>query len=159
MIAGILALAAIVLVAAVLINGAYWTNVHGYDYQQKVQKYFEKADRAATLSEKSTYFDQYISALEANNLTTGKSTQWPWPHDTSSLDYNFEIAKSLQNRLHNATKISADSFAYADQNRQIIQEFCWFPTEPFYDAYMMNHGIWKYGEHSEQINKCAPPSK
>lgn len=150
----IMAILAILL--GVAVNGAYQQNVWGYQYQNDVQQYFEKADRSATLKDKAQAFDQYVVALEKENLTQGKSTMWPWPHATSDLGYNFQIVKTLQTRLHEVQNIDPNSYAYADQNRQIIQEFCWFPNEPFEYAYLMHHGIWVYGEAWQQIDKCAP---
>lgn len=127
----------------VLIAGGYNNWLVGLEYQREIGVYFEYADRASDAKLKSENFNKYVSALEEHGLTEGATSIYFKEQPNAQLGENFKVAKSLQKRLNSLAEMDEASEAYQYGMRQVtMQEFCWFPTYPFYQAYALKHGAW-----------------
>jgi len=92
-----------------------------YEYEAKIGCYWDLADKASTLSQKSKYIDSFVNALDSSNLF-GINDALFFPTPSNSFDSNFEALKSLQKRLHDIDGIDENSFAYQAAIQQITSQ-------------------------------------
>lgn len=149
----------LVLLTAIGANGIYQGVVWSYEYDKQVGDYFELSDRASDVQIKAQYFNKYVDALERNGLTQGQSSIF-FQRPTSDLANNYQVAKSLQSRLDNITKMNPKSFEYQTAMQQItLQEYCWFPSNLFEQGYLLQHGVWGSALFPEDVvNRCVSTS-
>jgi hypothetical protein len=111
------------------------------EYEREVEIYFEYADRASDAKTKADYFNQFIAAIEENELTEGPSSAWFQEQPNALLEENYKVAKSLQKRLNELALMDENSESYQYGMRQVTtQEFCWFPIQTFSDGYLLTNG-------------------
>ena len=143
MLGAIVVAAAIIIPLVLLIGGGINNWLVDLEYQREVGKYFEYADRAADAKTKLDYFNQYVTAIETEELNEGASSVWFQDQPNALLEDNYKVAKSLQFRLNTTAQLDPGSFEYTQNMNQItLQEFCWFPTEAFNQGYLVKHGAW-----------------
>ena len=115
----------------------------GMQYEREVGTFFTYADRASDAKTKADYFNQYVDALEKNNLIKGCGVMYFCNQPNAQLAENFKVAKSLQVRLNELKLLDEKETAYQLGMTQMTEnEFCWFPTGIFEQAYALNHGAW-----------------
>ena len=154
-----------VIIIIALVGSLVWLGYAGYQndlaFRNQVGDYFERADMASSAHTKTILFDQFVKALEANDLTTGQTNLWQ-QSPRSSLESIYNITLSLQQSLHNldaTCKVNGTtSFACSNGLQEIsITEFCWFPIDPIHAGWDMKHG-WGalHLINADQTNRCAP---
>lgn len=153
----VLFLIILLLISGALIYGAVYNWLISLEYEREVGKYFEFADRASDAKTKADYFNQYISALESEGLTTGASSIFFQEQPNALLEDNYKVAQSLQTRLNSVATLNSTSFEYATHMQQItLQEFCWFPEHAFWQGYALKHGAWGSAlSPYDVVNRCA----
>jgi len=109
-----LALAVIVFLVIMGIN-ANW------QYENNYSAFWNLADKASTISQKSDYIDKFVSALEGSNLQ-GQNANLIWQTNNTSFDQNMSALKSLQSRLHEIKTMDESSFAYQTAIQQITAQ-------------------------------------
>jgi hypothetical protein len=123
--------------------GAYVNWQLTLEYERNVEVYFNYADRASDAKTKSSYFNQYMEALEKYDLIQGCNAIYFCEQPNASLEKNYIVAKSLQNRLTELSLLDEKETAYQLGMTQMTEnEFCWFPTGTFYQKYMLDRGGW-----------------
>ena len=143
LIAKILLVGLICLFCIWLIVGAWYNWTINMEYQRNVGIYFQYSDRASDAKTKSMYFDQYVTALEKYNLTTGCSAIYFCEQPNASLKDNFKVVKSLQKRLTELAKLDEKETAYQLGMTQMTEnEFEYFPEDPFRQKYLLDRGAW-----------------
>lgn len=95
-----------------------WAN---YEYKKKVESFWNLADKSSTISEKSLYIDEFVNALENENLQ-GTHDAIIFKNNDNSFDYNFKALKSLQSRLQEIETMDIKSFEYQTAIQQITQQ-------------------------------------
>lgn len=109
-----------------------------YIYKKEYSSYWNLADKASTIPQKSEYIDKFVFALESSNLQgTHDAVFLKTPNN--SFDGNLEALKSLQLRLKEISKMDVSSFEYQTAIQQItaqeqgeahemlrIFRFCWY---------------------------------
>lgn len=113
----------IVLIAGILFaisRGAYHFYV-SYQYENEIQSYWEMADRASTIAQKSEYVDKFITALDQQNLD-GTHDALFYHTAKNSFTENMKALKSLQERLHKISTMDENSFAYQTAIQQITEQ-------------------------------------
>lgn len=131
----------------------------GLDYQKDIGGYYDYADRSSDAKTKSEYFNKYIDALQEHNLHTGVNSIFWSDLPKASLDDNFKVALSIQDRLNKLATADPNSIGYGTAMEQLTkQEFCWFPEEAFIQKYSWNHGAWWTAlAPSTPYNHCIVP--
>lgn len=143
MLKGVLIAMVILLPLGLLIYGGYHNWEVELKYQRDVQQFFEYADRSSDAVTKAKFFDQYIDALERNGLTYGTNSVFFTDQPNSNVTNNYIVAQSLSTRLHELSKLNQSEMSYQLGMQQItLQEFCWFPSDSFYQRYALDHGAW-----------------
>lgn len=77
--------------------------------------------KASTIEQKSQYVDQFVSALEAANLSGIHDTLW-FPTADNSFDSNLMALQSLQSRLKTVQGMDENSFQYQTAIQQITAQ-------------------------------------
>jgi hypothetical protein len=130
-----------IIAIAVIIFGICWGAAEfraDNEYSNFAGSYWELSDKASTLQQKSTYLDQYVSALKTpGKFAPNNATIFPTPNN--SFDQNMVALLSLQGRMHEIQGMDAQSFAYQTAISQITAqeqgeahgmtgtlEGCWF---------------------------------
>ena len=91
------------------------------EYSNFAGSYWELSDKASTLTQKATYLDQYVAALEApGKFAPNNATIYRTPNN--SFDQNMVALKSLQGRMHQIQGMDESSFAYQTAIQQITQQ-------------------------------------
>jgi hypothetical protein len=108
------------------------------EYSNFAGSYWELSDKASTLTQKSSYLDQYVAALETpGKFAANNATIYRTPNN--SYEQNMVALKSLQGRMHQIQGMDESSFAYQTAIQQITAqeqgeahgltstfEGCWF---------------------------------
>jgi hypothetical protein len=92
-----------------------------WHYENDYLNYWQLADKASTIAQKSEYIDKFVSALEKSGLQ-GTNANLIWQTRNSSFNYNFEALKSLQQRLEDIKTMDINSFAYQTAIQQITAQ-------------------------------------
>jgi Ca2+/Na+ antiporter len=92
-----------------------------YQYSKKIESYWSLADKSSTIVKKSYYIDQFVTALEKQNLNGEYDAIWLQTAD-NSFDMNFDALKTLQVRLHEIEKMDITSFQYQTAIQQITSQ-------------------------------------
>lgn len=95
--------------------------ISDYQYETKIQSYWELADKASTIEKKSEYIDKFVKALEDSKLN-GKYNAIFLTTPDNSFDANLEMLKTLQTRLHEIQLMDIKSFEYQTAIQQITQQ-------------------------------------
>lgn len=134
----------ILLAVALGIFGIFSLINANWHYQNDYQNYWDLADKASTISQKSDYMDKFVNALQESGLQ-GSNANLIWQTQNSAFDQNFIALKSLQTRLQEIKTLDPNSFAYQTAIQQItaqeqgqaddmlsVFESCWYKTHyPF----------------------------
>ena len=116
-------------VAAILVTIALtiWTAVAigiliigRYEYSNQIESYWNLADRASTISQKSEYVDKFIATIEKARLSTHNAIFLKTPDN--SLEQNMRALLSLQSRLHEIQTMDVKSFEYQQAIYQITAQ-------------------------------------
>ena len=112
-------LLAFVLVVGIgdIANGIYGN----YQYTRDFESYWQLADKASTIPQKSEYIDKFVSAIESGGFA-GKYNALFMNTPDNSFDKNLEALKSLQGRLHEIEKMDITSFQYQTAIQQITAQ-------------------------------------
>lgn len=137
--------------------GGYYNWITDMAYQREIGIYFKYADRASDASTKSEYFNQYVDAIEKEGLTEGCTSIFYCEQPNAQLKDNYKALKSLQTRLNELKQLDEKETAYQLGMTQMTEnEFCWFPIEPFRQAYMLRNGAWGDSITPDGVsNMCA----
>lgn len=92
-----------------------------YEFDTRVGSYWSLADKTSTLAAKSSYIDQFVDALEKENLHGMHDTIWFEAPD-NNFDKNFEALKTLQSRLKQIQTLDPNSLAYQQAIAQITAQ-------------------------------------
>jgi hypothetical protein len=92
-----------------------------YQYSNRVESYWSLADKSSTIVKKAYYIDQFVDALEKQNLKGEYDAIWLQTAD-NSFDMNLEALKTLQVRLHEIEKMDITSFQYQTAIQQITSQ-------------------------------------
>ena len=114
-----------------------------YRYQNEILSYWELADRASTIAQKSDYVDKFVAALEKTNLEGHNAIVFPTPQN--SLRANFEALQSLQSRLHEIKTMDPKSFEYQTAIQQITQQEqgeAHAMLDNLYGGWLLHNGYW-----------------
>jgi hypothetical protein len=156
----IIALAGLAVFVALIyffvVNPMWQNQVWGYEFDKFIQGKFDTADRSSDAITKSKYYDQMIGAMISEHLNEGKASIFQNDKPQADLPTQFDVAKSLQNRLHSLARMNPDSMQYQQGMSQIsLQEFCWFPMDVFEQGYMLKHGVWGNAFFAPEVkNRC-----
>lgn len=142
-------------IMSIIVGAMSW--YYGYTFDRDVGSYFELSDKASSVDLKLQYFNQFITALNDNDLNKGQSALFMTTKD-SDLENNFNVAMSLQKRLVETNSMTRD-FGYQTAMQQLITEYCWFPIDAFRQGYYMNKGIWILALFPASTNnRCSTPT-
>ena len=117
-IGGVLLILAGIALAVFLIIQVCLLNYH---YTNAIGNYWTLADRASTVSQKSDYIDQFVTALQNSGLQ-GSSDALFFSTPENSFDQNLKALQSLQSRLHDIKTMDESSFAYQTAIQQITAQ-------------------------------------
>jgi len=92
-----------------------------YQYSKQFGSYWNLAEKASTIVQKTEYIDKFIQALEESNLK-GKYNVLFLDTPDNSFDKNLEALKSLQKRLHEIQTMDITSFQYQTAIQQITSQ-------------------------------------
>lgn len=113
----------IILLVGLFLGGFYiYQQIYSnYQYDNTVLSYWNIADKTSTISEKSNYIDQFVSALQSNNLQ-GLNANLIFKTPDQSFDQNFVALQSLQSRLKQISTMDESSFQYQTAIQQITAQ-------------------------------------
>lgn len=106
---------------ASLIGLMYAGIIGSYQYENQYSCYWDLAEKASTLAQKSKYIDSFTIALEKGNFKGKYNAMWLKTPD-NSFDKNFEALASLQSRLNEIQKMDINSFQYQSAMEQITKQ-------------------------------------
>lgn len=115
---GVAILVAVSLISIALIVTAVRA---GYQYDREIGSYWTLADKSSTIEAKSRLIDQFVLALEKQNLQ-GVHDALIFPNLDNSFDANFEALKTLQQRLREIQTMNPASFEYQTAIQQITAQ-------------------------------------
>lgn len=92
-----------------------------YEYELEIGTYWDLADRASTVENKTVQIDQFIQALENSGLK-GKHAALIFETPSNSFDSNLEAVKSLQSRLHEISIMDVTAVEYQIAMQQITAQ-------------------------------------
>lgn len=91
-----------------------------YEYNNQYGSYWELADKASTLEQKSKMINEFVARLE-NSGESGHNAIWLKTPD-NSWDKNMEALKTLQLRLEEIKTMNPNSFEYQQAISQITSQ-------------------------------------
>ncbi len=114
----------------------------GVEYINTIGSYFDLSDQSSSPQAKLDYLEQYITAIEANDLTHGDACLF-LPTRKTNLAENYKVLLSLRDRLRNlVANGTLNQMTYTMEIQQITNtEYCWFQHQLFEDRYFINHGL------------------
>lgn len=92
-----------------------------YQWQNQYLSYWTLSDKASSIQQKSTYLDQFVSALQGSGLQGTQDSIW-FPTPDNSFNQNFVALQSLQSRLHDVQTMDPNSFQYNTAIEQITSQ-------------------------------------
>lgn len=130
----------------------------GYSFDSNIGQWFELSDKASTLDKKLDYLQKFDAAIQKYDLTEGQSTIF-FPTKETSLEENYAVLLSLEQRLNQTSNLSVTSQEYQWAIRQITEdEYCWFHIGLFKQAFLLKNGVWFLAMFpASNVNRCAPP--
>jgi hypothetical protein len=99
----------------------YQAVVSEYNYTSKDLSYWNLADKASTIDQKSTYIDEFVTALQSSGFA-GMNSKLFFPTPDSSCDSNMTTLETLQSRLHDIKTMDENSFQYQSAIQQITAQ-------------------------------------
>lgn len=135
----------LIVIAVIFAGGFIIDAVHAnYEYSNEYSSYWTLADKASTITLKSTYIDQFVSALGSSGLQGTHDAIW-FPTADNSFDSNFQTLQSLQSRLHTISTMDEGSIQYQTAIQQItaqeqdeatdmlaVFEDCWYKVHHYW---------------------------
>ncbi len=116
---------------------------YSYDYENRIQGYWELADKSSTISQKAEYINKFVEVIGKEKLE-GSYGALIFKKIGNSFDNNFKALKSLQGRLNIIKNLDENSFAYQSAIQQItaqeqgeannmlsVIENCWYINNHF----------------------------
>jgi hypothetical protein len=110
----------VICVAFLIIDAATYIMGH-YQYTRQYEAYWNLADKASTIQQKSDYIDKYVEALENSNMKGQYNAVFLETPD-NSFDNNLAALKSLQLRLREIKNMDVTSFQYQTAIQQITAQ-------------------------------------
>lgn len=95
--------------------------IGSYQYENEIKSYWQLADKASTVENKSIYIDKFVESLE-NLRFEGKHDALYLSTPNNSFDSNLEALKTLQQRLQEIKKMDVTSFEYQTAMQQITEQ-------------------------------------
>lgn len=95
--------------------------IANYQYNKQIKSYWDLADKASTIDKKLEYINKYVEVLENTNLQ-GKYNAFILETPNNSFDNNFEMLKTLQQRLEQIKVMDIKSFEYQTAIQQITAQ-------------------------------------
>jgi hypothetical protein len=95
--------------------------IANYEYSKNYKSYWNLADKASTIPQKSIYVDQFVQRLETSGLN-GKYDAIFLETPDNSFDKNLEALKTLQTRLQEIQLMDPKSFEYNTAISQITAQ-------------------------------------
>lgn len=92
-----------------------------YHWNNDFEGYWNLADKASTISQKSEYIDKFVVALDQSGLH-GTNDALFYKTQDNSFDKNFEALKSLQTRLQEIKTLDPNTFQYQTAIQQITAQ-------------------------------------
>lgn len=93
----------------------------GYNYDKTIGCYWELADKASTIPQKSEYINKFVTALESAHLENTNANYF-FPTPSTTYEENMKALKSLQGRLDSIKVMDEKSFAYQTAIQQITAQ-------------------------------------
>ena len=103
-----------------ILRGVFHVNVY-FEYQNKIESYWDLSDKSSTIVQKSEYLDKFVAAIEKEKLY-GTYDALFYPNSSNSFDENFKALKSLQKRFKDISSMNENSFAYQTAMQQITAQ-------------------------------------
>lgn len=94
--------------------------VANYEYENMVLSYWNLADKASTIPQKSEYLDRFVVALGSAQLPDHAAIWLKTPDN--DVSQNMLALKSLQGRLHEIQGMDVQSFQYQQAIQQITAQ-------------------------------------
>jgi hypothetical protein len=91
-----------------------------YVYDNTIGSYWNLSVKASSLDVKSQYLDQFVSAVQAANLSGNDAIFFPTPDN--SYQQNFDAILSLQTRMHAFVGQDSTTMAYQQAISQITAQ-------------------------------------
>jgi len=117
---GLLAVIGFFFLALFMINPLW----KGYKFNRDIGSYCELAYEASDIDKKIEYFDICLDKLH-NEDFKGHSVWW-FKKPNNKLSELYEVANSLQTRLHNLKGMEKSSFEYQTGLAQVEEEIAYF---------------------------------
>ena len=92
-----------------------------YNYSRDIGSYWNLADKASTIPQKSKQIDIFVTRLQESNLAGGYNAIILQTPD-NSFDQNFIALQSFQGRLHEIQGMDIKSFEYQTAIQQITAQ-------------------------------------
>lgn len=115
----------LMIVAAGLIVTHTWVSIIGnYNYENEIFQAWQLADKSSTLAAKSTYINEYVAKLKAeDNAGKFSSHNAVWlKTPNNSFASNMQALESLALRLNETKGMDPGSFQYNTAIQQITQQ-------------------------------------
>jgi hypothetical protein len=113
-----------------------------YQYEKNIQSYWNLADKASTIPQKSEYINKFVVALEESRFE-GKYNAIFLETPDNSFDLNLEALKTLQQRLKEIETMDVTSFEYQTAMQQITGQ----EQGEAYNMLKIFKGIWWKENH------------
>jgi hypothetical protein len=128
----------------------------GYNFDREIGQWFELSDKASTIDKKLDYIEKFDAAIQKYDLTEGQTTIF-FPTRETSLEENYAILLTLEQRLNETANLSTSSQEYQWAIRQITEdEYCWFHIQLFKQGFYLKNGVWWLALFpSSNENRCA----
>lgn len=115
-----LGIAVVILAVAFAIWGVIAEVFADYEYSNQIESFWSLSVKASTLEQKTTYLDQFVSAIGNARLSPNDAVFLKTPDN--SVEQNLIALKSLQNRMHEIKAMDVQSFQYQQAISQITAQ-------------------------------------
>lgn len=95
--------------------------IRDYNYDKNFMSYWNLAEKASTIDQKSRYMDMFVNALEQSHCF-GEYNAVVFKTPDNSFNDNLIALKSLQKRLHEIKVMDVTSFQYQTAIQQITAQ-------------------------------------
>lgn len=113
---------AMIFIGIIVGIGDIVNEVYGnYYYSKQFESYWNLADKASTIKQKSEYINLFVDALKSSGLQGEYNAIFMKTPD-NSFDRNLEALESLQSRLNEIQTMDISSFQYQSAIQQITAQ-------------------------------------
>jgi hypothetical protein len=114
-----------------------------YQYDKQYQSYWDLSDKSSTIAKKSEYIDKFVSAIKLGKFENQYDAIY-LTTPNNSFNSNFEALLTLQQRLHEISKMDVSSFQYQIAIQQITEQ----EQGEAYNMLNVFSGIWWKTNHT-----------